>query len=793
MIKQRITLSTLSALLICSFSYAQIQIDTTLAVFKPIIKKTPTTNYWNRTQRHTGIPTIYVDIFDGLKTNGVLDTFGEDYKYDSNNQIIYETDKNGNYKLDENGNKIPKTNGYKHKIYNTNNGLVTIYNTLVSRNKNLTTNMREERWQNYFKTDIWAAKDKNYDIARIHVIDASGGMKQRDELVRLRGRGNSTWQTAKRSYRLKFPNKTALLSLSDGTNTHADAKSWTLIANAFDKSMIRNALTSEIGKKVGIPFNVSYKLVDMYFNNEYYGCYQVADQIAIGGRRIDIDEDEGWLMEAVATETKFLSDPYITVNIPGVGSGTINIKNPEVAGDNASDPKITAIANWLSQVNFSDHSEETGYRKYVDIYSLADYLVVLDITGNYDGCISNYMYKDKGANDKLKFGPIWDNDLSFGNFYGDNNMKYTLMRDGAKRGGAKGWTQFSSLVNVAMDDAVFMKALMRKWNKVYPTMQSFIASKVSEIADANIAAIGDNNTVWPTTQDLSPGSWTGSAVNNYEDALYRINQYSSIHLPWVNEQYTNYYNAFKTTTTIRIDAASTNNSTSPFSSVSNKICTTYVQNKSFSANTWTTICLPFNLDEDELKTYFGEEVKLAEYSRLEGAGTLMVFKKQKKLLLEAGVPYLICPSKVVTNPTFTEVAPSIQTPKTIKISSSDAVGFTGTFFKTNIPTTNVSTLQGIDFNKDTSGVIEGVSAYVSGSSIVSLQIEGEVLTPPIALGDVNEDGSVSILDLTVLINYLLSENPAAYYTPSADMNGDGSLSILDVTMLINLILSQPAE
>ena len=194
-----------------------------------------------------------------------------------------------------------------------------------------------------------------------------------------------------------------------------------------------------------------------------------------------------------------------------------------------------------------------------------------------------------------------------------------------------------------------------------------------------------------------------------------------------------------------------------------------------------------------MKNYFGDEVQLAEYTRLDGAGTLMVFSKQANLLLEAGVPYLIKPSKAVNKPTFTEVVLSIQTPKTIKISSSDAVGFTGTFFKTNIPTTNVSTLQGIDFKKYTGGTIDGISAYVNGSSIVSLQIEGEDLTPVIALGDVNEDGNVSVLDLTTMINYILGSTPSSFNREAADMNGDNDVTILDVTMLINLLLSQSAE
>ena len=82
---------------------------------------------------------------------------------------------------------------------------------------------------------------------------------------------------------------------------------------------------------------------------------------------------------------------------------------------------------------------------------------------------------------------------------------------------------------------------------------------------------------------------------------------------------------------------------------------------------------------------------------------------------------------------------------------------------------------------------------MSGSSVVSLRIEGEETTPAIAVGDVNEDGQVSILDLTSMINYRLGSTPAVFNTTAADLNGDGEVTVLDVTMLINLILSQEKE
>ena len=57
---------------------------------------------------------------------------------------------------------------------------------------------------------------------------------------------------------------------------------------------------------------------------------------------------------------------------------------------------------------------------------------------------------------------------------------------------------------------------------------------------------------------------------------------------------------------------------------------------------------------------------------------------------------------------------------------------------------------------------------------------------PFILGDVNDDGEVTIADVTELINKLLS---GAEYMEAADVNLDGKMTIADVTALINMLLS----
>ena len=57
-------------------------------------------------------------------------------------------------------------------------------------------------------------------------------------------------------------------------------------------------------------------------------------------------------------------------------------------------------------------------------------------------------------------------------------------------------------------------------------------------------------------------------------------------------------------------------------------------------------------------------------------------------------------------------------------------------------------------------------------------------------GDVNGDGQVTITDVSVLIDYLLSGDSTDFYEVNAYINNDSSISIADVTWLIDMLLAE---
>ena len=53
------------------------------------------------------------------------------------------------------------------------------------------------------------------------------------------------------------------------------------------------------------------------------------------------------------------------------------------------------------------------------------------------------------------------------------------------------------------------------------------------------------------------------------------------------------------------------------------------------------------------------------------------------------------------------------------------------------------------------------------------------------LGDLNNDGTLNILDIVILANLILADDSS---NQAGDLNNDGSQNILDIVLLINIII-----
>lgn len=97
--------------------------------------------------------------------------------------------------------------------------------------------------------------------------------------------------------------------------------------------------------------------------------------------------------------------------------------------------------------------------------------------------------------------------------------------------------------------------------------------------------------------------------------------------------------------------------------------------RTFPANKWATLVLPFALSKEQLESAFGEDAKVAEFVGAEGEGSDLNLKFMTVKSLKANVPVVILPTKNVSSLTFQGV--NIVEGEPVK--EVDGVKFVGTY------------------------------------------------------------------------------------------------------------------
>lgn len=78
-----------------------------------------------------------------------------------------------------------------------------------------------------------------------------------------------------------------------------------------------------------------------------------------------------------------------------------------------------------------------------------------------------------------------------------------------------------------------------------------------------------------------------------------------------------------------------------------------LNNRSFGANKWYAVVLPFSVSQKQMKSVFGNDVKVLHYNDVDGTD-LNLFEHFYQMIV-GGTPVLVKPSVAVTNPVFNNV------------------------------------------------------------------------------------------------------------------------------------------
>ena len=356
------------------------------------------------------------------------------------------------------------------------------------------------------------------------LIYVDGESMLRYENTQIRGRGNSSWWNAdKKSYRVKFANKERFLG-----EGFANAKSWTFLANHGDKTMIRNALTYDLGRFMGMKFCPAARFVDVYLNGDYRGTYQISDQVQVHKKRIEVSEENGWLLEVVNENSK--EDPLITTTRYGI---MYTIKNPK--DENLTLNKRIAVGQWLRSFEEAVASDQfmdpqRGWRAFVDENDLINWYVGAEITGNIDALYSIYMYKD-GDDDKMHFGPLWDLDLGY-----DNSSERSLLRQMEAYLGLRD-RPFEKIIQRLWLDPWFAQACNDRLQQLVDNgLQQYLLSHIDSLRSAIWQTQTENFRKWRINQEVY--SWAKRAYyNNYDSYINDLKGFVNIHIPYLQQAF----------------------------------------------------------------------------------------------------------------------------------------------------------------------------------------------------------------------------------------------------------------
>ena len=284
------------------------------------------------------------------------------------------------------------------------------------------------------------------------MLDASGETVYDGVLTQIKGRGNSTWQQDKKPYQIKLKKKADLLQTGQADNVN---KTWVLLANAADASLLRNQIVYTMAGQSGLACAVQCRPVNLYYDGEYRGAYLLSEKVEINKGRVDIHklEDDFETANPDVTDFDALSvasgvtangATYVYcqgLNTPEDYSGGyllemdtmaraqaekcyfrtthnqyVVVKSPEYCSAAAMEYIATYYQEYEDAIYGKGTNPVTGktLEQYVDLESVAQCYLVNEVTKNLDTFRSSaFLYKDAGSG-VMKMGPIWDYDLCLG-------------------------------------------------------------------------------------------------------------------------------------------------------------------------------------------------------------------------------------------------------------------------------------------------------------------------------------------------------------------------------------------
>jgi hypothetical protein len=310
-------------------------------------------------------------------------------------------------------------------------------------------------------------------------------------------RGSSSQITPKKQYGF-----TTLLSDNVSKNNVSllgmpAENDWILNGMVFDTARIRDFLCYNFSRQLG-NYASRTAYCEVVVNTDYKGIYLLQEKIKADNGRVDVlkiasidnylpNVSGGYITKADKVSP---DEPVAWTMYTWYGAPVTYIHvlpKPENATFWQTNYIMSQFENLETAAENNNASLENGFPSIIDVPSFIDYMIINEFGSNPDPCTySTYFHKDR--NGKLRAGPVWDSDLTFGNdlfFWGYYRSITTgwRLQDG-ENDGSTFWTNL-------FNNSDYRCYLSKRWNELIQPDQPLNYSSIKAYIDQTVSAISE--------------------------------------------------------------------------------------------------------------------------------------------------------------------------------------------------------------------------------------------------------------------------------------------------------------
>jgi hypothetical protein len=272
---------------------------------------------------------------------------------------------------------------------------------------------------------------------------------------------------------------------------------WILNGMVYDTARIRDYLCYNLSRQLG-NYASRTAYCELMINGHYHGIYLLQEKVKADKERVDVfkittnDNSQPYVSGGYITKAdKYSEGEAVAWTMYTWYGAPVNYLNvlpkPEYVTTSQFDYIMGQFEDLETTAGNKDASIESGFPSIIDFPSFIDHIIINELASNPDAYqYSTYFHKDRKG--KLRAGPLWDNDLTFGN---------DLLLWGLDRSKTTGW-HFEEHEN---DGSTFWKDLYysdefrcylsKRWNElIQPEGHLHIAS-IEALLDSAVSMIGE--------------------------------------------------------------------------------------------------------------------------------------------------------------------------------------------------------------------------------------------------------------------------------------------------------------